>query len=76
MSLHEGLSGQRSVSRAPLFHMASFVLPFAGGLEEAYMKGENLEAVVCEEPRMEASMCEAPPGEGFSIPVRSPCIRK
>ncbi|NP_001406439.1 CD99 molecule like 4 precursor [Rattus norvegicus] len=31
------------------------------GLEEAYMKGENLEAVVCEEPRMEASMCEAPP---------------
>lgn len=31
------------------------------GLDAAYVKGENLEAVVCEEPRVKATMYEAPP---------------
>lgn len=45
--------------RAPFFPHASFtlLLLFAEGLNADYVKGENLEAVVCEEPQ----------GEDFSI---------
>lgn len=47
--------------RATLFPCASFTLLwlFSEGLNADYVKGENLEAVVCEEPQ----------GEDFSITV-------